>query len=87
MPQTTTVSVPIDYDNLSIPAIGYAASVQYSTDPTTAQSIVDAVGSAWIGDYNGHTVIGDHAYQGFSSLNSLQSVPQPISPSAARCGH
>ena len=66
-----TYSVPTSYDNLSIPSIGYTASVRYSTDPTTAQAIVNTAGSAWIGDYDGHTVIGDHAYQGFSGLTSL----------------
>ena len=66
-----TYSVPTSYDNLSIPSIGYSASVRYSTDPTTAQAIVNTAGSAWIGDYDGHTVIGDHAYQGFSGLTSL----------------
>lgn len=66
-----TFSVPTSYDNLVIPGIDYSASVNYSTDPETAQSIVNTVGSAWIGDYGGHTIIGDHAYQGFDALTSL----------------
>lgn len=66
-----TFSVPTSYDNLVIPGINYSASVNYSNDPETAQSIVNTVGSAWIGDYGGHTIIGDHAYQGFDALTSL----------------
>ena len=66
-----TFSVPTSYDNLVIPGIDYSASVNYSNDPETAQSIVNTVGSAWIGDYDGHTIIGDHAYQGFDALTLL----------------
>ena len=56
-------------NSLSIPGLGYSASLSTDGDP---QWIVDQPGLGWYSWWDdGHMLIGDHAYQGLGKLGNL----------------
>lgn len=58
-------------DILSIPGIGYSASLSTDGDP---QWIVNQPGLGWYSWWgDGHLLIGDHAYQGLGSVGGLKN--------------